>query len=117
MESLHDAVGGASKPQENGKGDGSVASEAERLHGMKQSVEAQLDAYYSQLEANNCDMDTPLVDPEGYPRSDIDVATVRTARAQIIRLRNDLKRTIDDMAALLERGIPSTGHHTQFTAP
>lgn len=36
-------------------------------------------------------MDTPLVDREGFPRADIDVAGVRTARVQVIRLRNDLK--------------------------
>ena len=51
-------------------------------------------------------MSSPLVDPEGFPRSDIDVAGVRTARAQIIRLRNDLKGIIEEMGGLLQRGLP-----------
>lgn len=54
-------------------------------------------------------MTTNLIDPEGFPRSDIDVATIRTSRSQINRLRNDLKGVIGDMSALLERGLPFTG--------
>ncbi|PRQ76286.1 hypothetical protein AAT19DRAFT_13308 [Rhodotorula toruloides] len=52
-------------------------------------------------------MDTPLVDREGFPRSDIDVASVRTARVQIIRLRNDLKDVLVEMEGLVHRGLPS----------
>lgn len=51
-------------------------------------------------------MDTPLVDREGFPRSDIDVAGVRTARVQIIRLRNDLKDVSREMEGLVHRGLP-----------
>ena len=36
-------------------------------------------------------MDEPLVDAEGFPRADVDVYAVRTARRDIIRLRNDHK--------------------------
>lgn len=36
-------------------------------------------------------MNTSLVTPDGFPRSDIDVAQVRATRTQIIRSRNDLK--------------------------
>lgn len=53
-------------------------------------------------------MQTSLIDPEGFPRADIDVASIRTARVQIIRLRNDLKAVMEEMAALLERGLPKT---------
>lgn len=54
-------------------------------------------------------MQTNLIDPEGFPRSDIDVASIRTARSQINRLRNDLKGVISDMSRLLEKGLPNTG--------
>lgn len=50
-------------------------------------------------------MQTPLIDPEGFPRSDIDVAGVRTARVQIIRLRNDLKDCMSEMETLVQRGL------------
>lgn len=36
-------------------------------------------------------MSTPLVTPDGFPRSDIDVAQVMFTRTAIIRRRNDLK--------------------------
>jgi 26S proteasome non-ATPase regulatory subunit 9 len=49
---------------------------------------------------------SPLVDPEGFPRADIDVAGVRTARHQINCLRNDLKAVMGEMSTLLERGLP-----------
>lgn len=51
-------------------------------------------------------MHTPLIDPQGFPRSDIDVAGVRTARMQIIRLRNDLQGVQGEMERLVERGLP-----------
>ncbi|KAI5479418.1 26S proteasome non-atpase regulatory subunit 9 [Pseudohyphozyma bogoriensis] len=83
-----------------------VQSEARRLTALKDSIETRLDVYYSVLKTNNVNMQSPLVDPEGFPRSDIDVAGVRTARVQIIRLKNDLKAAMDEMAGLLERGLP-----------
>jgi 26S proteasome regulatory subunit N4 len=58
-------------------------------------------------------MSTPLIDPQGFPRSDIDVAqskvhiydkanfVVRTVRAQVIRLRNDHK----DVMLRIEKGL------------
>lgn len=51
-------------------------------------------------------MDTPLVDREGYPRADIDVAGVRTARVHILRLRNDLKALLGEMEQVVHRGLP-----------
>lgn len=53
-------------------------------------------------------MFTPLVDPQDFPRSDIDVAGIRTARHQINCLRNDLKAVMDQMKDLLEKGLPRT---------
>ena len=54
---------------------------------------------------NNANMLTPLVDPEGFPRGDIDVAGVRTARAEVHRLRNDLTDVTNKMAVLLEEAM------------
>lgn len=36
-------------------------------------------------------MHTSLTTPDGYPRSDLDIAQIRTTRARIIHLRNDHK--------------------------
>ncbi|RKP13981.1 hypothetical protein BJ684DRAFT_3144, partial [Piptocephalis cylindrospora] len=37
------------------------------------------------------DMDSPLVDPEGFPRADVDVIQVRQLRVSMIETRNDLR--------------------------
>ncbi|GAA5970063.1 hypothetical protein JCM8115_002723 [Rhodotorula mucilaginosa] len=83
-----------------------LQSEVARLTELKRGIEAQLDAYFDVLKSNNCTMDTPLVDPEGFPRADIDVAGVRTARVHIIRLRNDLRALLREMEQLVLRGLP-----------
>ncbi|KAF9920135.1 hypothetical protein FBU30_010063 [Linnemannia zychae] len=36
-------------------------------------------------------MNDPLIDQSGFPRSDIDIVAVRTARSNIVRFKNDLK--------------------------
>ena len=36
----------------------------------------------------------PLVTPDGFPRSDLDVVTIRLLRIRIIRLRNDDRKVI-----------------------
>ena len=61
----------------------------------KDAIEAEIDAQASVLKANNVTMQSPLVDPEGFPRADIDVWEVRHARVRIIELRNDLKDIMD----------------------
>lgn len=47
-------------------------------------------------------MNSPLVDPEGFPRADIDVYTVRLARAAIVRLRNDHRAVVEEMGRVLQ---------------
>ncbi|GAA5852264.1 hypothetical protein JCM9279_002482 [Rhodotorula babjevae] len=83
-----------------------VQSEVRRLTTLRDSLDAQLDVYFDVLKTNNIDMHAPLVDNEGFPRSDIDVAGVRTARVSIIRLRNDLKDVQRDMEHVVLRGLP-----------
>ncbi|XP_055531566.1 26S proteasome non-ATPase regulatory subunit 9 [Wyeomyia smithii] len=58
---------------------------------QKDSIEAKISDQGKILQANRVGMDDPLVDGNGYPRSDIDVYQVRQARHQIICLQNDLK--------------------------
>ncbi|BGP25302.1 26S proteasome non-atpase regulatory subunit 9 [Rhodotorula toruloides] len=87
-------------------GEPTVQSEVKRLVEKRKGVEEQLEAYFDVLKSNNCTMDTPLVDREGFPRSDIDVAGVRTARVHIIGLRNDLKDVFSEMEGLVHRGLP-----------
>lgn len=61
----------------------------------KDAIEAEIKDRFEILKANNCTMQTPLVDSEGFPRADIDVWEVRHARVRIIELRNDLTTIMD----------------------
>ena len=47
------------------------------LMAKKDSIEAQIEHHISILRANDSTMQSPLVDTGGFPRADIDVASVR----------------------------------------
>lgn len=81
---------------------------ADRAHAralvqVKDDIEAEINVQLSVLRENNCDMTTPLVDPEGFPRADLDIYAIRSARARIIGLRNDLKYTMDEIDKALQK--------------
>ncbi|KAF8843299.1 hypothetical protein BDN67DRAFT_964695 [Paxillus ammoniavirescens] len=76
---------------------------ARALMARKDTIEAEIDTQLSILKANSCDMTTPLVDPEGFPRADLDVYAIRSARARTIALRNDLKEVMNEIGKVLER--------------
>lgn len=63
----------------------------QELERRKDDIEAELKALGSVLDSHGVDMNTALITRDGFPRSDIDVAQIRTTRARIIRLRNDYK--------------------------
>ncbi|KAL4808214.1 hypothetical protein BDV18DRAFT_134465 [Aspergillus unguis] len=69
----------------------------------KESIEEELSALSSVLSSHGVDMSTPLTTSDGFPRNDIDVAQIRTTRAQIIRLRYDHKEVMTQ----IEKGIHS----------
>ncbi|OSD07276.1 hypothetical protein PYCCODRAFT_1442045 [Trametes coccinea BRFM310] len=85
-----------------------AATNVRSLMARKDAIEAEMEAQFSILQSNAVNMDTPLVDSEGFPRADIDVWAVRHARVRIIELRNDHKALMDKiMLALQEVYDPS----------
>ncbi|EIW68081.1 hypothetical protein TREMEDRAFT_33072, partial [Tremella mesenterica DSM 1558] len=50
---------------------------------------------------------TSLFDPEGFPRNDIDVYSIRHARASLIRLRTDLNQINNLLAPALDAAFSS----------
>ncbi|RMD41039.1 hypothetical protein DV735_g4076, partial [Chaetothyriales sp. CBS 134920] len=76
-----------------------------QLIARKDNVETELKALGGVLETHGVDMQTPLIDLDGFPRSDIDVAQVRVTRSRIISLRNDWKELMDR----IEKGLHA--HH------
>ncbi|KAL3458621.1 hypothetical protein BJX64DRAFT_266263 [Aspergillus heterothallicus] len=71
----------------------------------KENIEEELSALSSVLTSHGVNMNTSLTTFDGFPRDDIDVAQIRTIRAQIIRLRFDHKEVMRS----IEKGI-----HTHF---
>ncbi|KAF8313959.1 proteasome 26S subunit [Cantharellus anzutake] len=73
---------------------------------QKDTIQAQIEHHLSILRTNNSTMQSPLVDAEGFPRADIDVASVRTSRVRIIELRNDLDAVMEEISSALQGLIP-----------
>ena len=80
----------------------SPMEQARVLIAQKDGIESQIETHLSILKANNVTMNTPLVDPEGFPRADIDIYAVRNARVRIIELRNDLDAVMKAISKALE---------------
>jgi len=76
--------------------------QARALIAQKDGIESQIETHLSILKVNNVTMSTPLVDPEGFPRADIDIYAVRNARVRIIELRNDLDAVMKAISKALE---------------
>ncbi|KAF9153324.1 hypothetical protein BG015_003654 [Linnemannia schmuckeri] len=64
---------------------------AQALMKQKDELEAEIRSQQDDLQSQKVGMNDQLVDSSGFPRSDIDLVVVRTARSNIIRLKNDLK--------------------------
>ncbi|CAK9301137.1 unnamed protein product [Gordionus sp. m RMFG-2023] len=67
-------------------------NELKEIIKKKDGMEMELKKLMEELKSNkDIGMTEPLVDSEGFPRSDINVYSVRKLRNQIICLQNDLK--------------------------
>ncbi|KZO96905.1 hypothetical protein CALVIDRAFT_536827 [Calocera viscosa TUFC12733] len=69
---------------------------------QKEGLQSEMDLHFATLRSNQSTMNTPLLTPDGFPRDDIDVFAVRTARVRIIELRNDVDRVSDQIKQALE---------------
>ncbi|QSL65743.1 hypothetical protein MERGE_000021 [Pneumocystis wakefieldiae] len=65
-------------------------------------IKQELQSLSHVLSQNNVNMETPLIDAEGFPRSDINIVEVRMARARINRLRNDYRELTNNMQTILD---------------
>ncbi|XP_054725452.1 26S proteasome non-ATPase regulatory subunit 9 [Anastrepha obliqua] len=69
-----------------------------KLMAEKERLESRISEYGNILASNNnVGMQGPLLDADGFPRSDIDVCQVRQARQQIICLQNDHKALMKEI--------------------
>ncbi|XP_066227160.1 26S proteasome non-ATPase regulatory subunit 9 isoform X2 [Saccopteryx leptura] len=81
-----------------------TVSDVQELIRRKEEIEAQIKANYEVLESQKgIGMNEPLVDCEGYPRSDVDLYQVRTARHNIVCLQNDHKAVMKQVEEALHQ--------------
>ncbi|RHZ67814.1 hypothetical protein Glove_299g17 [Diversispora epigaea] len=74
---------------------------ARELMQKKDQIEKEVREYEQVLEGQKIGMFEPLIDSSGFPRDDIDLVAVRTARAKIISLRNDHKAIMNKIEQAL----------------
>ncbi|XP_057688652.1 26S proteasome non-ATPase regulatory subunit 9 isoform X2 [Corythoichthys intestinalis] len=77
--------------------------EVKTLIKKKDNIEEQIKAYYDVLEDQGVGLDGPLVDAEGYPRNDVNLYQIRTARHNISCLQNDHKAIMVEIEDALHR--------------
>ncbi|KAK4683573.1 26S proteasome regulatory subunit N4, partial [Tremellales sp. Uapishka_1] len=76
----------------------------------KDEIEVEIQALKDVLASHHSDMSTPLVDPEGYPRGDIDIYSIRHARSALARLTTDRATVTNRLSTALEAAFsPSAG--------
>lgn len=81
------------------------------LYAQRQSLEHEGQAIVMELTAPGGDdgssppagIDTPLVDPDGYPRGDIDIVRVRVQRGRLAQIRNDHSRLTKEIEQHLQQ--------------
>ncbi|KAF9548069.1 hypothetical protein EC957_007352 [Mortierella hygrophila] len=64
---------------------------AQALIKQKDQLEAEMETHHDVLKSQKISMHERLVDSNGFPRTDVDLVVVRTARSNIIRIKNDLR--------------------------
>ncbi|GAA5848198.1 hypothetical protein JCM3766R1_006763 [Sporobolomyces carnicolor] len=119
MEQLHlpSSTTTPNRPTEEVPSSAPVSERLAAVLARRSNLEALLSLHYSTLETNNqSTMKTPLVDPQGFPRSDIDVAAVRNARVEIIRGRNDLAEIEAELEQLVKEGLARSEGDTEKPA-
>lgn len=88
----------------SGEDRAAAVSDIQELMRRKEEIEAQIKANYEVLESQKgVGMNEPLVDCEGYPRADVDLYQIRTARHNIICLQNDHKAVMKQVEEALHQ--------------
>ena len=88
-----------------------MAAYLKELMRKKDEIESNIKTWFEVLNTQgNVGMDEALVDKEGFPRNDIDIVQVRTARHNIICLQNDHKAIMKQ----IEKGLIE--YHSQMSS-
>lgn len=89
---------------ENSSGKSEITmDDVKNLVKKKDDIEEQIKAYYDVLEDQGVGVEDPLVDEEGYPRADVNLYQIRTARHNISCLQNDHKAIMVEIEEALHK--------------
>ncbi|XP_037633692.1 26S proteasome non-ATPase regulatory subunit 9 [Sebastes umbrosus] len=89
---------------ENSAGKSDITmDDVKNLVKKKDDIEEQIKAYYDVLEDQGVGVEGPLVDGEGFPRADVNVYQIRTARHSISCLQNDHKAIMVEIEEALHK--------------
>ncbi|XP_003974932.3 26S proteasome non-ATPase regulatory subunit 9 [Takifugu rubripes] len=89
---------------ENSAGESEITMDDVRsLIKKKDNIEEQIKAYFDVLEDQGVGIEDSLVDEEGYPRADVNLYQIRTARHSISCLQNDHKAIMVEIEQALHR--------------
>ncbi|KAI7839709.1 hypothetical protein COHA_006514 [Chlorella ohadii] len=80
-----------------------LKAQLKRLGDQRSALEADIEVRSGRLQAAGVGMDSPLVDAQGFPRADVDVAAIRADRHAIITQTNDHKALTRQMEQLLHQ--------------
>ncbi|KAG5973997.1 hypothetical protein E4U58_003773 [Claviceps cyperi] len=111
MENFH-ALAVPSGPTNGVSTNGAGPMNFAELQRRKSNLEQELEALSGVLESQGVNMETPLITSDGFPRSDIDVAKIRTTRARVIRLKNDYKDLMTKLEQHVHELFASIGYDT-----
>ncbi|KAI3372819.1 hypothetical protein L3Q82_023278 [Scortum barcoo] len=90
--------------EENSSANAEITMEdVKNLVKKKDDIEEQIKAYYDVLEDQGVGVEDPLVDEEGYPRADVNLYQIRTARHNISCLQNDHKQIMKEIEEALHK--------------
>ncbi|KAK8864483.1 hypothetical protein IAR55_001733 [Kwoniella newhampshirensis] len=78
---------------------------ARALMQRRDDIEKEIEALKDVLTSHGATPQTSLVDPEGYPRGDIDIYAIRHARSALVRLQNDRIEVTDRLSVALQNAF------------
>ena len=95
----------------------SIRGNVLQLLDQRKHIETKLQHQRDILEANNVTMSTNVLDAQGFPRSDLDIPTIRTARNQIRSLLHDRELVNANLEALLPSALSQGVSMSANTSP
>lgn len=68
-----------------------MRAELLRLEAQRKELEGELTTWEQVLTSQGVGLTESLVDKDGFPRADLDIYQIRTARNKVITIQNDIK--------------------------